>query len=805
MAGLYYNVYNYGFGEKAMAREAVFNSTKKSLFDKYFSFLNEKQREAVYTTEGPLLVLAGAGSGKTTVIVNRIANIVLFGRAATESSLPEDADILLPQMQKALKSGNPDEIRDILRKCAVEPAFPYRVLCITFTNKAAREFKERLLKTLGESANDIWAGTFHSICVRILRRHIDLLGYSNDFTIYDTDDCKKLITEILKELNIDESALPVRTALNRISQSKENDRTARDELLDAGRDTLLKNIARVYEVYQQRLKSANALDFDDIIMLANRLFELYPDVAAGYREHFKYILVDEYQDTNPSQSRLIARLANQKGNVCVVGDDDQSIYSFRGATVENILGFDREYSNARVIRLEQNYRSTGNILAAANGIIENNRSRKGKALWTDSGDGEKVHIKQVYTQVEEAAFICDTIERRVANGAKYSDFAVLYRVNALSNSLETAFVKKRLPYKIFGGLRFYERREIKDILAYLSVIANPSDTVRLRRIINVPRRAIGDATVEKIAKTANDDGISMFSVIENADRYAELARSAQKLIKFAQLINNLSDFAKSHTLSETVSQVIEQSGYRVMLSEEDDGAEREQNVLELVSSAALFAETAENPTLAEFLNELSLVSDLDNYESENDSVALMTVHSAKGLEFDTVFIAGFEENLFPITQSSFGSERELEEERRLAYVAVTRAKKELYLLNTSNRMLYGRTEMRRLSRFGDEIPKSVCDISAPRSSGTGGSANHASQTDIDRESRSNFLLNVRNTEIKKQSAELFPEGTRISHPMFGVGEILKATPMASDVLYEIEFANGNVKRLMGSYAKLKKC
>ena len=788
-----------------MVGEAVINSTKKLLFDKYFSFLNEKQREAVYTTEGPLLVLAGAGSGKTTVIVNRIANIVLFGRAATEKSLPENADILLPQMQNALKSGSSDEIREILRKCAVEPAFPYRVLCITFTNKAAKEFKERLLKTLGESANDIWAGTFHSICVRILRRHIDLLGYSNDFTIYDTDDCKKLITEILKELNIDESALPVRTALNRISNAKENDRTAKDELFDSGNDYMLKNVARVYEHYQQRLKSANALDFDDIIMLANRLFELYPDVAKKYKEHFKYILVDEYQDTNPSQSRLIARLANQNGNVCVVGDDDQSIYSFRGATVENILGFDREYLNAKVIRLEQNYRSTGNILAAANGIIENNVSRKGKELWTDSGDGEKVHIKQVYTQVEEASFICDTIQRRVAKGAKYSDFAVLYRVNALSNSLETAFVKKRMPYKIFGGLRFYERREIKDILAYLSVIANPSDSVRLRRIINVPRRAIGDATIEKISKIANDDGISMFSVIENADRYSELSRAAQKLIGFARLINKLSDFAKSHELSEVVSQVIEESGYRVMLSEEDDGAEREENVLELVSSAALFAETAENPTLSEFLNEISLVSDLDSYESENDSVALMTVHSAKGLEFNTVFIAGFEENMFPITQSSFGGDREIEEERRLAYVAVTRAKKELFLLTTANRMIYGKTEMRRISRFADEIPKSVCDFSEAGNVFSQSATRYAHQSAEDSESRKNFLSNVRSAEIKKQSTEFFPEGTRISHPMFGIGEIIKATPMASDVLYEIEFANGSTKRLMGSFAKLKKC
>ena len=784
-----------------MCDKAVFNSTKKSLFDKYFGFLNPKQREAVYSINGPLLVLAGAGSGKTTVIVNRIANIILFGNSANSDFLPENADILLPLMQNTLKNGNSAEIREVLKKCAVEPAEPYRVLCITFTNKAAKEFKERLAQTLGESARDIWAGTFHSICVRILRRHIDLLGYSNDFAIYDTDDCKKLITEIIKELNIGESALPVKSALNAISKAKENDRTAKDELFDAGKDRFLHNVARVYEVYQTRLKSANALDFDDIIMLTNRLFDLYPDVLNKYKEHFKYILVDEYQDTNPSQSKLVSKLANNKKNVCVVGDDDQSIYSFRGATVENILGFDREYQNAKIIRLEQNYRSAGNILKAANGIIENNVGRKGKELWTEAPDGEKIHIKKLYTQAEEAEFICETIREKVAKGAKYSDFAVLYRVNALSNSLETAFVKKRLPYKIFGGLRFYERREIKDILAYLSVIANPSDSVRLRRIINVPRRAIGDTTVDKIASLATENDVSMFSVIENARVYQELKRSSLKLENFAQLINELSDFSKTHTLPETVSQVIEKTGYRVMLAEEENGIEREENVLELVSSAALFAETAENPTLSEFLNELALVSDLDGYETDNDSVALMTVHSAKGLEFPTVFIPGFEEGLFPITQSSFGSDREIEEERRLAYVAVTRAKNSLYLLHTENRMLYGRTEFRRISRFCDEIPQSVCEHHSKEQKRSAFSQNTAYSS-----SSSGIKNNIWNKpKPEKASVEVFDEGSVVMHPMFGKGEVLSATPMGGDVLYEIEFANGSIKRLMGNFAKLKKC
>ncbi len=782
-----------------------YNSLKKALFDKYFGFLNIRQREAVYSTEGPLLVLAGAGSGKTTVIVNRIANIVLFGRAATDNTLPENANAYLAPMKSALESGKSEYIREILKKCAVKPAAPYRVLCITFTNKAAREFKERLEQTLGESARDIWAGTFHSICVRILRRHIDLLGYSNDFTIYDTDDCKKLITEIMKELKISETVLQPKTAINYISKAKEHDRTARDELLDAGQDRLAINVARVYESYQSKLKAANALDFDDIIMLTNRLFDLHPEILERYREHFEYILVDEYQDTNPSQSRLVALLAGKKRNVCVVGDDDQSIYSFRGATVENILGFDREYKNAKVIRLEQNYRSAGNILAAANGIIQNNASRKGKELWTEADDGEKVHIKRLYTQAEEAEFICNTIAEKVKEGARYSDFAVLYRVNALSNSLETAFVKKRLPYKIYGGLRFYERREIKDILAYLSVIANPADTVRLRRIINVPKRSIGDATLEKCVSLADELNVSVFTVIEHCEEYRELQRVAPKLLKFASLINSLRDFSTTHTLAETVSQVIEATGYRAMLAEEDNGEEREQNVLELVSSASLFAETSENPTLAEFLNELALVSDLDSYEEENDSVALMTVHSAKGLEFNTVFIAGFEEGLFPITRSAFEGEKAVEEERRLAYVAVTRAKKALYLLHVSNRMLYGRTETKRISDFANEIPQEACDRATVQDSHGHTAPPVSAYSSRHTEKRNNYLENIRAGAQKSQgSAEHFEAGTRVSHPMFGVGEILSAQAMGGDVLYEIEFANGSTKRLMGNFAKLKK-
>ena len=779
-----------------------FDSLKRQLFDKYFSYLNPKQREAVFSTEGPLLVLAGAGSGKTTVIVNRIANIILFGRASSDKAIPQNAQMLVPMMRSVLKNGKREHVREMLKMCAVEPAHPYRVLCITFTNKAAKEFKERLEKTLGDDAQSIWAGTFHSICVRILRRFIDRLGYKNDFTIYDTDDCKKLITSIIKELNIAESVLPPKTVMHSISMAKENDRTPEELALDSGFDLNSKRIALVYSKYQQKLKAANALDFDDIIMLANRLFETHRDVLDIYREQFKYILVDEYQDTNPSQSRLVAFLSGKHKNVCVVGDDDQSIYSFRGATVENILGFDKSYSNVKTVRLEQNYRSAGNILAAANGIISHNADRKGKELWTEADDGERVHLRKVEGQAEEAEFICKTIEEKVKKGKSYSDFAVLYRVNALSQSLETAFVKKRIPYKIFGGLRFYERREIKDIIAYLSVIANPSDSVRLRRIINVPKRAIGETTVERAALLADDNGISMFSVVENANRFPELQRASQKLVNFAALIKKLREFAHNHTLSQTVSEVIEATGYRLMLAEEDEGTEREENVLELVSSAKLFEETAENPTLAEFLNEIALVSDLDSYDSGSESVSLMTVHSAKGLEFDTVFVPGFEEGLFPSVQSFSAGDRAIEEERRLAYVAVTRAKKELFLINTDSRMIFGRTESRQPSRFANEIPQSARDIECVSGKGSY-TAYSPRPSQRSAETRSKYLENIRANAQNAEKPKFFEAGSTVVHPMFGEGEILSATPMGGDVLYEIEFSNGSVKRIMGSFARLK--
>ncbi len=780
--------------------DLLFNTLKSRLFDAYFGFLNDMQKKAVYTTQGPLLVLAGAGSGKTTVIVNRILNLVRFGSASSSQHTPKNADELIPVMESALKSGNRQLIASALDLCAYKKADPQSILCITFTNKAASEFRERLNTALGDSAQGLWAGTFHSVCVRILRRTIHHLGYGNDFAIYDADDSKKLVTDIIKELGIAESTLPPRAALHFISTAKERGNSPEDEEDTAGRDVRLQKMCRIYRLYQQRLAEANALDFDDIIMLTNRLFDTCPDVLEYYNRLFDYILVDEYQDTNPSQSRLVRFLAGNKQNVCVVGDDDQSIYSFRGATIDNILGFDCEYDDAKVIRLEQNYRSTGHILAAANGIIGNNVDRKGKNLWTDAGNGEPVHIKRLFTQAEEATFVADEIQSRVAQGAKYSDFAVLYRVNALSSTLETYLVKRRIPYRVFGGIKFFERREVKDVLAYLSIIANPSDTVRLKRIINVPKRSIGDATLEKIARIARDENVSMFSVIANASKYTELARVAPKLQKFGDLIKELKEFSLQNTVADTVTRVIDATGYRNMLAEEDDSGEREQNVMELVSNAATFQETSPDPSLSAFLNELALVSDLDTYDDQNDSVVLMTVHSAKGLEFPVVFVPGFEEGLFPSQQSLSDGDRGLEEERRLAYVAVTRAKKELFLIHTGSRMLYGRTETRQISRFANEIPQEVCDrkVQKDRNGHLPSPANAYAARHS--ESRNRFLQSIHRSE--KQETKFFSVGTKIKHPMFGAGIVTQSTPMGNDVLYEIEFESGTTKRLMGNFAKL---
>lgn len=776
-----------------------FNEKKRALFAKYYGFLNAPQQEAVATVNGPLLVLAGAGSGKTTVLVNRIGNLILFGDAWQNEELPYDAEELYAEMC-ARENGSRAGIRAVLEKLAVDPARPYRVLCITFTNKAANEFKERLQTLLGERARDIWAGTFHSVCVRILRRHIGLLGYTGSFTIYDTDDVKKVITAIMKRRHIDEKMLSVKAIISLISQYKEKGFTPEEMLEDGGKDDRIVKSAGVYAEYQRELKQSNALDFDDIIMLTDVLFTEHPEVLSQYQNQFDYILVDEFQDTNPSQNRLVSKLGRGKENVCVVGDDDQSIYSFRGATVENILQFDHTFPRARVIRLEQNYRSTGHILEAANAVIRHNQGRKGKNLWTASGEGERIRVERPVTQNEESSFITYEIRKQVASGERgYGDFAVLYRVGALSNNIEQAMVKARIPYRICGGLRFNERREIKDVISYLSVVNNPSDNVRLRRILNVPKRSIGETTAGKLETIAAEENESLYTIASRANVYPALGKAAGKLLEFSRLIGSMRDYSEEHSLSETVEYILNASGYLRFLAEEaeadgDIDHEREQNVREFLSTARQFEETAENPTLSAFLEEMALVSDVDNLEEGQDAVTLMTVHSAKGLEFPVVFLIGFEDGLFPSMQALM--EGGVEEERRLAYVAITRAKQALYLFHTESRMLYGRTDYRQPSRFLAEIPdehlqksyevkrQSTANSYAPRSE------------------RVSFSQPKKSTPAGGQT--VFTEGDRVKHAFFGPGEILAAQEMGGDMLYEIRFDSGSIKRIMGSFAKLQR-
>ena len=783
--------------KKQIPADNSFTSLKRALFDKYYSFLNDRQREAVFSVKGPLLVLAGAGSGKTTVLVNRISHIIAFGNAYEDETVPPGGQAYLPHMKDLLETGTREEIGEFLRATAVSPAKPWNVLCITFTNKAAGEFRQRLEAMLGTDASEIWAGTFHSVCVRILRKNIHHIGYDNSFAIYDTDDSKRLITQIMKELNIDTDNLPVKSVIGAISRAKEN-RVLPEEFfaLIKKNDVREKHIAEIYSEYMKQLKKLSALDFDDIILCTTILFEEFPDILESYRKKFDYILVDEYQDTNPLQNQLIESLANRERNVCVVGDDDQSIYSFRGATVKNILEFDKAFPDAKTVKLEQNYRSTGNILAAANAVIANNEGRKGKELWTESDDGEKLHIREVYSQNEEAAYIADSILEKVSFGEKLSSFAVLYRTNAQSAAIESAFTKARIPYRVFGGIRFYERKEVKDLVAYLSLISNRADDMRLRRIINVPKRAIGTATVDAVAQLAESEGVPMFEIIAHAAEYPALRQAVSKLERFYALIAELSDFAADNTLSALVRQVVAKTEYMDMLLSSPEDKDKTEIVEEFVSSALLFEESSPEPTLAAFLEDIALVSDIDGYDENTDAVSLMTVHSAKGLEFPYVFLPGFEDGLFPSSRSLDSRDTE-EEERRLAYVAITRAKKELTVIYTKSRVIYGRTEFCTPSRFLKEIPDDLCETE---------SAVRRRRNDFvkaERPAPDTSRRVLATVEEAPRSSTGIPAGSNVVHPVFGKGVVVSSQDMGNDTLLEVEFFSGQVKKLMQNYARLK--
>lgn len=741
----------------------------QSELKKQFSHMNNMQQQAVFCTEGPLLILAGAGSGKTTVLVNRIAYIL-------QSELCK----------------------------------PWQILAITFTNKAAGELKERICNAVPEGGSDIWAATFHSTCARILRRYGDRIGFTSHFTVYGTDDQKKLVKDILKQLNYDEKMLPVKRVLNEISKAKDEMLTPQEMLKRAGYDNLKQSVAKVYEIYQSRLKTADAMDFDDMLCKTVELFQKCPDILEFYQNQFKYIMVDEYQDTNKVQYKFVSMLAAKYGNICVVGDDDQSIYKFRGATIENILSFENTFKGAKMIRLEQNYRSTQNILNAANGVISNNTMRKGKTLWTENAVGDKIEVHTSDSERDEAQFIAKTILDGVAEGRKFSDFAILYRMNAQSNSIEQALSRSGIPHRVIGGRRFYDREEIRDMVAYLQVINNPHDDVRLGRIINVPKRGIGATTLEKAAEIAAGLGESIYSVIKDADVYPQLSRAATKLKSFVALIDGLMEAEQSgnYSLAELYNLILEHTDYEKYLKTEKDNPDvRIENIEELSSNIIKFEEDyAEEASLSNFLEEISLQTDIDNYDAEADSSVMMTLHSAKGLEFPVVFIAGLEEGVFPSIATMMNPD-ELNEERRLAYVGITRAKEKLYITKAKSRMLMGHTSYNKVSRFVNEIPPELLNYTGEKKTFASTNGFSASSSHISIGAGSKFTPNKSfNTFTKPavKSGTVYKKGDCVFHKVFGKGMIMKTEKMGNDTMLEVAFDKAGTKTLMANFSKMEK-
>ena len=773
---------------------------RRQVMEKEFSRMNPMQREAVFTTEGPLLILAGAGSGKTTVLVNRIANIVKYGCAygAREFSvsLTEEEIRMLEEYRDGTQEYT-DEIADLL---AVRPAKPWQILAITFTNKAAGELKERLEAMLGPDGQDIWASTFHSTCARILRRDGESIGYTSHFTIYDTDDSKRVMKECQRLLNIDDKMLSHKTLLHEISHAKDSLISPEDYLNDAGDDVRLRKIGEAYRLYEKLLRDADAMDFDDMIVNTVKLLEENEEVRTRYQNRFRYVMVDEYQDPNHAQYRLTSLLAGGSGNLCVVGDDDQSIYRFRGATIENILSFEEQYHKAKVIRLEQNYRSTQNILDAANAVISHNTERKGKNLWTANGPGEKIVVDNAFDEQEESTFIADTIMDSVKGGRKWSDHAVLYRMNAQSNAIERTFVRMGVPYRVIGGHRFYERKEIRDALAYLSVISNPADNIRLRRIINEPKRGIGATTINHAAQIAAGLGLSLYEVISHADEYEQLVRAAPRLRAFTQIIDGLAEAAEELPLNELFEKAMRDTGYLDSLAlDRETYQDRLENIQELSSNLLRYSEDNEEGDLNGFLEEVALMTDIDNYNEEADTVVLMTLHSAKGLEFPVVFIPGMERGIFPGIQSLY-SASEMEEERRLAYVGITRAKERLYLTHARTRMLYGSTSHNAPSPFLEEIPEGLVEEKRKVTlSQQKPSVQRATKP------KKTFDHSFGPAAPKPSApAGSYRVGDTVGHKLFGTGVVLSAQPMGNDTLLEIAFEKAGTKKLMANFARLTK-
>lgn len=727
--------------------------------------LNERQKEAVLATEGPVLVLAGAGSGKTTVLVNRIAYMI---------------------SEKHIR--------------------PWNILAITFTNKAAREMKDRIERLLGDTAKDMWIGTFHSVCVRILRSCIDLLGYSRDFVIYDTADTKTVMKECLKELDLDEKSFPVRNVLSIISNAK-------NDLMDAATfENVYKNdyrmsiIAKIYYRYQTKLRKNNAVDFDDIILNTVKILSENPDVLSKYQDKFQYILVDEYQDTNNSQYLLINLLAQANRNLCVVGDDDQSIYKFRGANIGNILNFEDDYSDVQKITLDQNYRSTQNILDAANSVISNNKGRMGKSLWTSNGDGNKVYVYTGTNEYDEARYIARQIKKHFDEQGSFSDCAILYRTNAQSRVIEEMLMRESIPYKVLSGLRFYDRKEIKDIIAYLRVVYNPNDDVSLARIINEPKRKIGNATLEKARNIARQKETSLYDIISHADDYPEFKTAIKKLLAFSEIIESLIKLKDTVTIEELTGRILNDTGYMPALMMEDttESKTRIENLGEFISVITEFEKNEETGnTLGEFLENISLVSDIDGYDENEDSAVLMTIHSAKGLEFPIVFLSGLEEGLFP-GMRSMESDEDIEEERRLCYVAITRAKEQLYITKTISRTIHGKTMPTTASRFFKEIPIEYLEDKTTLQPKVAKVMQDLGMRNMTPPKKEVYMKKGFGSGEKVTDYSKFKAGDTVAHRKFGRGEILKATPCGNDCILEIQFETIGYKRLMAAFAKVEK-
>ncbi len=822
-------------------QELRFCKARRGAIARDFARLNPEQQKAVLATEGPLLLLAGAGSGKTTVLIHRIANMMKYGRGSDCGEVPEGVtEDDLAFLEAYAETGEGDKGRQE-RLCRLECAAPWTILAITFTNKAAGELKDRLSAMLGPAANDVWASTFHSACVRILRRDIDRLGFSSSFTIYDTDDSLRVVKDILKDLNLDDKQFAPRSVLGYISRAKDAIKLAPEYLAECEKsgDFRLTKIAKVYMEYQRRLWEANALDFDDIILHTVRLLKGFDDVREFYQKKFRYVLIDEYQDTNNLQYLLASTLAGGYENFCVVGDDDQSIYRFRGATIENILSFEKQYRGARVIRLEENYRSTGHILDAANAVIRNNQGRKGKELWTRAGAGDKLQLYSAMNESDEARYVAAKILEHYSQGRKWKDHAVLYRMNAQSNQLEQAFKRDGVPYRIIGGTRFFDRAEVKDMIAYLAVLNNPEDDLRLIRIINNPPRGIGAKTVEAAQDIARRDGNPLYAVIDNAAMYPELRKAAPRLSAFTGLIQGLHLLLAENqlTLPGFYEELLARTGYAVMLETKNTVEDRTrlENVRELLTSINSYLENRADPSeslsdaLHGFLDEIALYTDIDSHDPNQDCVVMMTMHAAKGLEFPVVFVVGAEEGIFPGIRA-IGETEEMEEERRLCYVAMTRAKEQLFLTCASQRMLFGRTSANRPSRFVEEIPPEHLERSGKtflsdsagdwggvpsRTSGFDGYAGRPAYGEAAQGGRgaygrrsaygAGYSAGVGGRSAYGAGRTAAPEsgpaiqlskGDTVRHKAFGRGMVLSVQAMGGDALVEIAFDNVGTKRLM---------